>query len=88
MRILEREEQTLLRTLVGAELGDVLAVEQDLALCDLVGRVTHQRVRQRGLPRSVRSHDRVLLVPVHREVDTLDDLGAVFQRDVEVLDLE
>ena len=88
VRILEREEETLLGALVRAELGDVLAVEQDLALRDLVGRVTHQRVRERGLPRAVRSHDRVLLVPVHREVDTLDDLGAVFQRDVKVLDLE
>ena len=88
MRILEREEEALLGTLVRAELRDVLAVEQDLALRDLVGRMTHQRVRQRGLSRSVRPHDRVLLVSVHREVDTLDDLGAVFQRDVKVLDLE
>jgi hypothetical protein len=30
----------------------------------------------------------VLLVQAHGEVDALDDLGAVLQRDVQILDLE
>ena len=88
MRVLEREEQPALRTLVGPHLEDRLAVEQDVALGDLVGGMAHQGVRERGLARPVRPHDRVLRVRVDREVDTLDDLGAVLQRDVQVRDLE
>ena len=86
--ILEREEEALLGALVGAELRDVDAVEQDLALGDDVGRVAHQRVGEGRLTRAVRSHDRVLLVGVHREVDALDDRGAVLERNVQVLDLQ
>ena len=88
VRVLEGEEEALLRALVGAGLDDVLAVEQDLALGDLVGRVAHQRVGERRLAGAVRAHDRVLLVQVDGEVDTLDDLGAVLERDVQVLDLQ
>ena len=88
VRVLEREEEALLGALVGPQLGHVLAVEQDLALRDLVGRVAHQRVGERRLARAVRAHDRVLLVRVDRQVDALDDLGAVLERDVQVLDLQ
>ncbi len=88
VRILERQEEPALRALVGAELGHVLAVEKNLALGDDVGRVSHQGVGERRLAGSVRAHDRVLLVQVDRQVDTLDDLGAVLQRDVKILDLE
>ena len=88
VRVLEGQEEPALRALVGPQLDEVLAVEQDLALGDLVGRVPHQRVGERRLARAVRAHDRVLLVQVDRQVDALDDLGAVFERDVEVLDLE
>ena len=38
VRILERQEETALGTLVGAELGHVIAAEEDLALGHLVGR--------------------------------------------------
>ena len=79
MRVLEREEEAALGALVGAELRDVLAVEEDLALGHLVGRMAHERVRERRLPGAVRAHDRVLLPEVDFEVDTLDDLGAVLQ---------
>ena len=48
----------------------------------------HQRVREGRLARAVRPHDRVLLVQIDREVDPLDDLGAVVERDVQVVDLE
>ena len=88
VRVLEREEEAALRTLVGAELGQVLAVEEDLALGDLVRGMTHERVRERRLARPVRAHDRVLLPEVDLEVDTLDDLGAVLQSDVQIPDLE
>ena len=46
------------------------------------------RVGERRLARAVRAHDRVHLVRVDREVDALDDLGAVLERDVQVLQLE
>ena len=52
VRVLEREEEALLRALVGAGLGQVLAVEEDLALGDLVGRVAGDRVGERRLARS------------------------------------
>ena len=42
VRVLEGEEETPLRALVGPALGDVHAVEEDLALGDLVGGVPHQ----------------------------------------------
>ena len=88
MRVLEGEEEPALGALVGLQLDDVLAVEQDLALGDLVGRVAHQRVGERALAGAVRPHDRVHLVRVDREVDAADDLGAVLDRHVEVPDLE
>ena len=46
------------------------------------------RVGERRLARAVRAHDRVHLVRVDREVDALDDLGAVLERDVQVLQFE
>jgi hypothetical protein len=50
--------------------------------------VPHERVGKRRLAGPVGAHDRVLLVQVDREVDTLDDLGAVFEGNVQILDLE
>ena len=88
MRVLECQEEAALRSLVRAELGHVLAVEEDLALGHLVRRVPHERIGERRLARPVRTHDRVLLVQVDGKVDTLDDLGAVLERDVQILDLE
>ena len=89
VRVLEGEEEAPLRALVGAHLGDVLAVEEDLPLGDLVGRVAHQRVGERGLAGAVRPHHRVHLVRVDGQVDALDDLGSVLgQCDVQVLELK
>ena len=88
MRVLEREEEALLGALVGPHLRHVLAVEEDLPLGDLVRRVAHQRVREGRLPGAVRAHDRVDLVGVDLEVDALDDLRAVLERDVQVLQLQ
>jgi hypothetical protein len=89
VRVLEREEEASLRALIGLELEEALAVEEDLALGDLVRRVPHQRVGERGLARSVRTHHRVHLGNVDREIDALDDLLAgLLVRDVQILDLE
>ena len=60
-RVLEGHEQARAGALVGIGLGDVLALEEDLALGDLEVRMTHDRVRQRGLARAVRAHQRVEL---------------------------
>ena len=73
---------------VGLHLGQVLAVEQELALGDLIGRVAHERIGERRLARAVRAHDRMGLVRAHGEIDTLDDLGAVLQRDMQILQFE
>jgi hypothetical protein len=88
VRVLERQEEPELRALIGAELHEVDPVEEDLAVGDPVCGVTHHRVGEGGLPGAVRAHDRVDLVLVDREVDALDDLGAVLERDVQVLDLQ
>ena len=88
MRVLEREEEAALRALVGPELQDRLAVEQDVAVGDLVRGVAHERVGERGLARAVRAHDRVHLVRVHGEVEPADDLGPVLGGDVQIFDLE
>ena len=57
--VLEGQEQAQAGALVRAQLEDVDALPDDLAAGDLVGRVAHQRVGQRGLARAVAAHDRV-----------------------------
>ena len=69
VRVLEREEEAALRALVRPHLEDRLAVQEDVALGDLVGRMAHERVGERGLAGPVRAHDRVHLVRVDREVE-------------------
>jgi len=86
-RVLERHEQAHAGALVGVGLGDVLAVEDDLALGHLEVRVTHDDVGERRLARPVRPHEGVDLALADREVDALEDL-LVARLGVEVLDLE
>ena len=88
VRVLEGEEEASLRTLVRAHLDEVLAVEEDLALGDHVTGMTHQRVGEGRLARAVRPHDGVDLVPIHGQIDARDDLSPVFERDVQIVDLE
>ena len=88
MRILEGQEETALGALVGAERKQALAVDEHVAAGDLVGRMPHQRVGESGLARSVRAHDRVHLAALDGQVDTLDDLGSVVQRDVKIFYLK
>ena len=87
VRVLEREEEAALGALVCLELEDALAVEQDVALGDPVGGMAHEGIREGGLPGAVRPHDGVHLVRVHCQVDALDDLGAVLEGDVQILQL-
>ena len=90
-RVLHGEEQAGAGALVDGHLEDVLAVEEDLALGHRVLRVARDRVRQRRLAGTVRTHDRVGLVRVHGEVDTAQDLlgtGLGLDLDVQVADLE
>ena len=69
------------------QLGDVLAVEEDLAVGHLVVGVTHDRVRERRLAGPVGTHQRVQLAVAHDEVDAAQDL-ALLGAHVEVSDLE
>ena len=87
MRILKGEEEAALGALVCLELEDALTVEQDVALGDPVGGVAHEGIREGGLPGAVRPHHGVHLVRVHCQVDALDDLGAVLEGDVQILQL-
>ncbi len=72
-RILEREEDALLRALLGIHLEQILAVVVHLAAGDLVRRVSGEHLRERALAGPVRPHDRVHLAGVHREADAAKD---------------
>ena len=67
-RVLEREEDARLGTLVGREVEDVLAVVEDLARGDLVAGAARQHVGERRLAGAVRAHDGVDLALVEGEV--------------------
>jgi hypothetical protein len=86
-RVLERHEQARARPLVRLGGGDVLTVEQHLALGDLEVRVPHQRVRQGRLARAVGAHQGMELARADVQVHALED-RLVTRRDVQVLDLE
>ena len=85
--VLEGEEEAELGPLVGGQLGDVLAVDEDLAVGDLVAGVAHDRVRERRLAGPVRSHQRVQLAFAHGQIDAAQDL-AFLGAHVQVSDLE
>src|SRR5690606_31153151 len=90
-RVLHREKQTCLRSLVCCRLGDVLAIEQDLTLRDLVTRMARHCVCKRGLAGAIRPHDRVGLALLNGQVYTLKDLlGTLLglNTDVKVLDFQ
>ena len=89
--VLHREEEAGAGTRVDRHLEHVLAVEQDLALDDVVLRVAGDRVGERGLAGAVRAHDRVDLALLDDEVDAAEDLARALvglDVDVQVLDLE
>ena len=84
-RILEGEEEARARALLGVGLGDVVAVEDDLAVGDLERGVAHDRVREGRLAGAVRAHQRVHLARRDLEVEALEDL-LVLGADVKVGD--
>src|SRR5439155_6863543 len=71
----------------GVGLGDVLAVEENLALGHLQVRMAHDRVRERGLAGPVGAHQRVHLTALHGQVEALEDL-ALPGSHVQIPDLE
>ena len=70
----------------GDGVGDVLALEQDLALGDLEVGVAHDRVGERRLARAVRPHQRVDLALADDQVEAAQDL-LLACADVKVSDL-
>ena len=73
-RVLEGEEEAGARALLGVGLGDLLFLEEDLAVGDLERGVAHDRVRERRLAGAVRAHQRMDLAPRDLEVESLEDL--------------
>jgi hypothetical protein len=84
--VLEGHEQAHPRALVGVGLGDVLAVEDDLALGHLEVGVAHDRVGQGRLAGAVGAHEGVDLAPAHGQLQAAQDL-LVTGADVKVSDL-
>ena len=75
-RILHRQEEATPGALPGRQAQELLTVDRDRATSHLVLVAAHERVRQRRLAGSVRSHDRVHLTGTHLEVDAAQDLVA------------
>ena len=73
-RVLHGEEQAPCRPLVRGEPEELFAVDGDAAAGDLVVVAAHQHVRQRGLARAVRPHQRVHLARRDLEIDPRRDL--------------
>src|SRR3954454_14435718 len=73
-RILHGEEEPALRALPRRESEDVFAIDGDGTAGYLVFATAHQRVGQRRLTRSVRTHERVDLTGAHFEVDSTQNL--------------
>ena len=91
-RVLHCEEEASAGTLVNAHLGDVLAVQQNLAGINLVLGVAGDGGSQGGLTGTVGAHDGVNLARVDGQVNALEDgLGGFViedDRDVKVLDFK
>ena len=86
-RVLERHEEAFARALLGVELEQILALEEDLTACDLVFRMARQHPCEGALAGAVRAHDGVHLARVDGQADTLQDVLVLHPR-AQVLDLE
>src|SRR5690606_40997290 len=87
-RILEGEEYARGGALCRVHLEDGLAIEQDVALGDLIILAAGEDIGQGRLARAVRPHDGSNLALVDGQVQATDDLGAVLgNAGVQVLDL-
>ena len=85
--VLEGHEQAGDGALVGVGLGDVVAVEEDLALGDVEVRVAHDRVGERRLAGPVGAHEGVELARADVQVHPAQD-GLLPCAHVQVADLE
>jgi hypothetical protein len=74
--ILKGEEYPGAGAFVGRPLGDVRAVQQDLAIGDRVARMAHDDVGEGRFAGSVRSHESVDLALAHREVHATENCVA------------
>ena len=86
-RVLEGQEHTGGGALVGAHLEDVHAVEQDLAVEDLIILLAGDDVGQRRLAGAVGAHDGGDFAVLNGEVETVEDL-LVLDGDGQVLDFD
>jgi hypothetical protein len=85
--VLEGHEEAHAGPLVGVGLGDVLPLEDDLALGHLQVGLAHDDVGQRRLAGAVGTHEGVDLALAGRQVEPSEDV-LVGGPDVEVADLE
>ena len=76
-RILEGQEDALARPLFGVHVEQVLALEEHLALGDLVSVAAGEHAGQRALAGAVRPHDGMDLAGVDLEVDAAQDFLVV-----------
>src|SRR5690606_18172702 len=86
--VLEGQVEALAGALVGLELEDRLALEEDVAARHLVLRVAGDDLRERRLARAVRAHQRVHLAARDDEVHAPQDLLAAHDAGTEVTDLQ
>src|SRR4029078_11428214 len=85
--VLEGDEESALRAVLGGGLGDVLALEGDRALGHLGRRVAHDHVGERRLAGAVRAHQGVHFALLDVEVEAFEDL-LVLDLHVQVADLQ
>ena len=76
-RLLEGQEESLVRPFFRFHGQQVLAVERHAATRHLVCGVSHQHITQRALSGSVLPHQGMYLPRVYRQVDTLQYLFAI-----------
>ena len=77
-RILEREEKSLVRTLLGLHREQVLAVEAGLALSDLIEWIAGEHSRKGRLARTVGAHNGMGLTRSNAEIDAPEYLFASY----------
>ncbi len=86
-RILERQEHALGGALVRRHPQDALAVEQHLALGDVVVVLAGQHISERGLARAVRAHDGRDLALFDGQRQAVEDLLAL-DLDMQIFDFK
>ncbi len=72
--VLKRQEDPGPRPLVGLQLQDVIALEEDFARGDLVSRVPRDHLRERALSRAVGTHQYVDLARLYGERQAAQDV--------------